>query len=306
MDISRRGMLKLGAGTAALWATGAELLGAQQQPEQRPGQQKERQTEVKKKIPIALQLYSVRDDCAKDLPGVLRAVGKMGYQGVEFAGYHGRKADELCKMLDDNGLRCCGTHTGLDTLTGDALKSTAEFNATLGNQFLIVPGLPAVNTASVQALVDTAKLLTELAEKVRALDLRVGGRRDGGVVRLLHVGGGEQLLGEGPPAHAVLVRNAFEVAIQERIVALQNLTDLVEDVAHFDLSSRRRPHLQYPSECTVIGGPNQIRCHSVWQESSQCGGPGLLLVESHALRDHPLGSLQISFFLRFELAGHLL
>jgi sugar phosphate isomerase/epimerase len=50
-------------------------------------------------IPIALQLYSVREDCQKDLPGVLQAVAKMGYQGVEFAGYYGRTAQELPQML---------------------------------------------------------------------------------------------------------------------------------------------------------------------------------------------------------------
>ncbi|MDF2441058.1 MAG: hypothetical protein JWN98_2042, partial [Abditibacteriota bacterium] len=38
------------------------------------------------RIPIALQLYSVREDCKRDLPGTLKAVAEMGYEGVEFAG----------------------------------------------------------------------------------------------------------------------------------------------------------------------------------------------------------------------------
>lgn len=161
MYISRRSVLGMGAGIAALWATRANLFAAQAEAK-------------KKKIPIGLQLYSLRDDCAKDLPGMIQAVGKTGYQGVEFAGYYNRKAEELRKMLDDAGLKCCGTHTGLETLTGDALKATAEFNKTLGNKFLIVPSLPAANTGSVQALTDTAKLLTELADKAKAFEMRVG------------------------------------------------------------------------------------------------------------------------------------
>ena len=44
------------------------------------------------KIPIGVQLYSVREDCAKALPGVLSAIAKMGYEGVEFAGYYDRTA----------------------------------------------------------------------------------------------------------------------------------------------------------------------------------------------------------------------
>lgn len=63
------------------------------------------------RIPIGLQLYSVREDCAKDLPGTLKAVAKMGYEGVDFAGYYNYPAAELRTMLDDLGLVCCGHGT---------------------------------------------------------------------------------------------------------------------------------------------------------------------------------------------------
>ena len=49
--------------------------------------------------PIGLQLYSVREDCARDLPGTLDAVARMGYVAVEFAGYYNRSAQELRKLL---------------------------------------------------------------------------------------------------------------------------------------------------------------------------------------------------------------
>jgi len=42
---------------------------------------------ARKKIPIGVQLYSVRKLCASDLPGTIAGVAKVGYQGVEFAGY---------------------------------------------------------------------------------------------------------------------------------------------------------------------------------------------------------------------------
>ena len=90
---------------------------------------------VKKRIPTGLQLYSVRTECKADLPAVLKAVAAMGYEGVEFAGYHGRDAAELRRLLDENGLRCCGTHLGMEALTGDELKRTVELNQNLGNAF---------------------------------------------------------------------------------------------------------------------------------------------------------------------------
>src|SRR5690348_14320052 len=79
-------------------------------------------------IPVGLQLYSVRNDCARDLPAVLKEVARMGYEGVEFAGYHGRSAEEIRSMLDDLGLKCCGTHTKMPLLEGDEFEKTVEFN----------------------------------------------------------------------------------------------------------------------------------------------------------------------------------
>ncbi len=126
------------------------------------------------RIPIALQLYSVREDCARDLPGTLTAVARMGYEGVEFAGYYGRSATELRKMLDDLGLKVAGTHIGLDTLLGDNLPRTVEFNRTLGNRFLIVPGLPEERRNSRAAWLQTAHLFDEIAEKVADEGMVVG------------------------------------------------------------------------------------------------------------------------------------
>jgi sugar phosphate isomerase/epimerase len=126
------------------------------------------------KIPIGVQLYSVRDDCARDLPGVLEAVAKMGYAGVEFAGYYDRSAKDLRKLLDDNGLKCCGTHTGFHTILGDELLKTIEFNKTLGNPFLIVPGLGGEQTASKTAWLATAKTFNEASARAREHGAYVG------------------------------------------------------------------------------------------------------------------------------------
>lgn len=118
------------------------------------------------RIPIALQLYSIRGDCERDLPATLEAVAEMGYEGVEFAGYYGRSARELRTLLDDLGLAVAGTHIGLDTLLGDCLAETVEFNRTLGNRFLIVPGLPEARRNSRQAWLGTAAIFDEIAGKL--------------------------------------------------------------------------------------------------------------------------------------------
>jgi sugar phosphate isomerase/epimerase len=126
---------------------------------------------ARKKIPVGLQLYSVREQCAKDLPGTLAAVAKIGFKGVEFAGYHNRGAKELRKLLDDLGLVACGTHTPYASVLPDKLAETIEFNRTIGNKFLIVPSMQG---RTKQDWLDKAKLFNELADKVKAEGMFVG------------------------------------------------------------------------------------------------------------------------------------
>ena len=126
------------------------------------------------RVPIALELYSVRQACAEDLPGTLAKVAAMGYEGVEFAGYHGYEAADLRKMLDDNGLVCCGSHLGITTLLGDELLKTAEFNYTLGNPYLICPGLPGEYTGSRENWRKTADVFNEISGRLRMVNMWTG------------------------------------------------------------------------------------------------------------------------------------
>jgi sugar phosphate isomerase/epimerase len=176
--VSRRGLLAKSAAAAAVLASGAHAAPlAREEARARAKRAAEARSRTRRgpgRGPVGLQLYSVREDCKRDLPGTIAAVGKMGYKGVEFAGYYDYKAEQLRKMLDDNGLKCCGTHTAMDTLLGDNLPKTIEFNKTLGNKYLIVPGLPEEYRESHQAWLDTAKLFNELVEKVKPHGMLVG------------------------------------------------------------------------------------------------------------------------------------
>ena len=91
---------------------------------------------------ISVQLYSVRDACAKDFDSALAELAKMGFAGVEFAGYHkySGKAKELRQKLDELGLVAAGTHIGTGSFRGDELKRTIDFHQTIGCKYLIVPG----------------------------------------------------------------------------------------------------------------------------------------------------------------------
>jgi sugar phosphate isomerase/epimerase len=118
------------------------------------------------RIPIALQLYSVREACQEDLPGTLKAVAEMGYEGVDFAGYYGYDAKTIRTMLDDLGLKAAGCHTALSTLQGDALAETVAFNQVLGNTYLVVPSLPEDYRDSADAWKRTAAIFNEIGERL--------------------------------------------------------------------------------------------------------------------------------------------
>src|SRR5690349_12827265 len=89
-----------------------------------------------KKIPVGLELYSVRDELAKDLMGTVRAVAKMGYEVVEFyAPYFSwtlDRAKEVRKLMDDSGIKCNSTHNDMVSFTPEGQHKAIELNHILG------------------------------------------------------------------------------------------------------------------------------------------------------------------------------
>ncbi len=111
-----------------------------------------------RKLPVALQLYSIRNDCAKDFDAALAEVAKLGFDGVEFAGYHkyDGKPAELRKKLDDLNLKVAATHIGTGNFRGDALKRAIDFHQAIGCKYLVVPGDgDFTNPAKCEALAET-------------------------------------------------------------------------------------------------------------------------------------------------------
>ena len=130
---------------------------------------------MSKQIPIALQLFSLRTDCAeRGLPAVLKDVSDIGYAGVEFAGLHGLSALEIRKHLDDTGLQVAGTHTPIAALLGDELEKTIEINQQLGNRYIIVPSLPEEYRDSIDTWKKTAELFNQWAERLAREEMLIG------------------------------------------------------------------------------------------------------------------------------------
>ena len=89
---------------------------------------------------VGVQLYTVRSAMGKDVPGTLRAVAKLGYREVEFAGYFRNSPADVRRMLDDNGLTSPSTHLGLDDVRA-RFGEVAETAHVVGHHYLTVASL---------------------------------------------------------------------------------------------------------------------------------------------------------------------
>ncbi len=91
------------------------------------------------KVPVALQLYTVRDQTAKDYAGTVAQVAKIGYRAVELA--RPLPEAEMKALLTKLGLQVASGHEGLDRLEKD-LDGLISFYLDLGSKYLTLPALP--------------------------------------------------------------------------------------------------------------------------------------------------------------------
>lgn len=91
-------------------------------------------------LKVGLQLFTVREDLERDFEGTIEKIAQLGYQGVEFAGFYGRSADQINELLKKNNLEVVGSHTQYNDLLNDA-QSLIDYNKAIGNKYIIVPYL---------------------------------------------------------------------------------------------------------------------------------------------------------------------
>jgi sugar phosphate isomerase/epimerase len=132
------------------------------------------------KVPIGLQLFSVRGECSKDLAATLDSVAEIGYVAAEPWGYDGQKVEwmgvpaaELRAWYDKSGLACCGMHLRTEALMGDNLQRTIELNQILGNKYLIV-AIDRPRMSAVETIMELAGILNGVAETLKPLGMYTG------------------------------------------------------------------------------------------------------------------------------------
>ena len=113
-------------------------------------------------LPLALQLYSLREDAAEDFPLVLRKVAAMGYAGVEYAGLHGHDPAAVGKLVNDLGMVSASAHMPLaDAGNVNEIVDTAQ---ALGMSYVVGGGGPpdVASADTIKALADRFNAAADL------------------------------------------------------------------------------------------------------------------------------------------------
>jgi len=128
------------------------------------------------KIPMGIEMYSVRDELKKDPQGTVRAIAGMGYQGLEFYApyfeWTHAQAKEMKKLMDDLGIRCFSTHNDASFMSKDHIQNAIDLNLNLGSKYVVMassqpkPGLDGWK--------EIAEALNFAEEKLESSGLKAG------------------------------------------------------------------------------------------------------------------------------------
>lgn len=123
-------------------------------------------------LPIALQLYSVRQDLDKDFEQVIKKVKEYGYDGVELASLHGKEPEYVKKLLSDTGLTPISAHVPLDSMLKDPDGVFGTY-AFIGCKYVAVPYLPEERRPGKPLFDKTLEQMEQLGKKAKEAGLQL-------------------------------------------------------------------------------------------------------------------------------------
>lgn len=93
------------------------------------------------KLPIGIQLFSVRDFMEKDFASTLKELKKMGYQAVELAGLFNYTVKEVKNMCEEAGLIPISAHVDRGVIMADVKKVVGDYSE-IGCKYIAIPWAP--------------------------------------------------------------------------------------------------------------------------------------------------------------------
>jgi sugar phosphate isomerase/epimerase len=122
-------------------------------------------------INVGLQLYSFRSEMAKDVPGTLALVHRMGITDVEIAGVNGLSAEQLREELKKNDLKASGMHFQWPQFS-EHLDKVISDAKTLGLEYVTLPWIPHNGQFTLQNAHDAARAFNKWGKKLAEAGLK--------------------------------------------------------------------------------------------------------------------------------------
>jgi sugar phosphate isomerase/epimerase len=140
-------------------------------------------TPLSGKKKIGLQLFSLRDDMAKDPEGTLREVAKMGYSFIETYGYRegkffGKSPKEFSDFVNGLGMKMTSSHTGFGVYTNDtteawdAVKKNMEDTKAAGSKWIVQAGYPGARYTKLNEVKKLANTFNRIGELAKSFGLK--------------------------------------------------------------------------------------------------------------------------------------
>lgn len=123
-----------------------------------------------KTLPVALQVYSVRDDANNDFVKTMQDVKLMGYDGVELAGLYGHSPEQIREILKEIGLVPISAHVPYDAFAQD-LQGTIQTYLTIGCKYVAIPYLFEDSRYGTEKFKEFMKFLPTIAKACKQAGL---------------------------------------------------------------------------------------------------------------------------------------
>ena len=118
------------------------------------------------KLPIAAQVYSVREQAEADFGKAMQQLADMGYDGVELAGLYGKSPKEIRACLDNAGLQAISAHVPMSDFEQDLDKTVQNYKE-IGCKYVAIPFLDKEKWYGGSKYQDTLDTIVKVAEKCR-------------------------------------------------------------------------------------------------------------------------------------------
>ena len=236
-----------------------------------------------KKIPVTLELYSLRAEAAKDLPGTLTAIQKMGYDGIELVCEKGglvsnqtlweRPFKDVAAMIKDHGLSVYSVHHTFALFQDDQLERTIEINRMVGNRNLICSWMNP--SQAIAPWYEHAKTFNAIQEKLQKYGMHLG----------LHNHDAELKPVEGKLPWDVFMDNTVSGVTGQMHLAWFPASGL-DPVAYIRKYPGRSRTLQLndwaPGKQSVLLGEGQIDWKALFAAAESVGGIEVYVIEQES------------------------